>query len=215
MAGLEFLYDRYGQEVVSLAVLGDGQADWRPQAYEYGRWGCRLQLHFPKVKLLDYELQWQELETSTNPFAVIVMAHLRTQATTGDPQTRLSWKLQLVKGLYQGRYNRQDILELFRLLDWIMGLPEPLELEFRDEVERYEEEKQMPYITNIERIGQQEGRAEERRTMIESILRTRFGELDEGLATIIQPLAQMPMGEATRLLLSQSKEELMQQFGQS
>lgn len=44
------IFDRYNQEVVSLAILGDNQANWRPQEYSYGRWGCRLSLQFPIVK---------------------------------------------------------------------------------------------------------------------------------------------------------------------
>jgi hypothetical protein len=60
------IFDRYNQEVVSLAILGDSQASWRPQEYSYGRWGCRLSLQFPIVKLLDYEPRWLELEASDN-----------------------------------------------------------------------------------------------------------------------------------------------------
>ncbi|MFL9449959.1 hypothetical protein AB0758_02270 [Tolypothrix bouteillei VB521301_2] len=41
------IFDRYGREVVSLAVLGDSQPNWRPQEYGYGRWGCSMQLRFP------------------------------------------------------------------------------------------------------------------------------------------------------------------------
>lgn len=31
------IYDRYDREVVSLAVLGDEQPNWRPTEYGYGR----------------------------------------------------------------------------------------------------------------------------------------------------------------------------------
>lgn len=31
------LYDRYGVEVVSIAVLADKNPDWQPQEYRYGR----------------------------------------------------------------------------------------------------------------------------------------------------------------------------------
>ena len=49
------LFDRYDRQVVSLAVLGDAQADWRPAEYGYTLWGCQVGLRFPMVKLLDYE----------------------------------------------------------------------------------------------------------------------------------------------------------------
>ncbi|MGK7877867.1 MAG: Rpn family recombination-promoting nuclease/putative transposase [Xenococcaceae cyanobacterium] len=83
------IYDRYNTQVVSLAVLGDENSWWQPREYGYSRWGCELRLQFPVVKINDYQGRWQILEGDTNPFAVIVMAHLRTRETRDNPQTRL------------------------------------------------------------------------------------------------------------------------------
>jgi hypothetical protein len=202
--------------VVSLAILRDEQKNWRPQHYRYGRWGCQMSLEFPIVKLLDYEARWEELEASPNPFAVVVMAHLKTQVTTQDPQGRLRWKLQLIRGLYERGFRQQDILELFRVLDWMMGLPEPLKLEFLDEIRRFEEEKNMPYISSVEQIGiqqgLQQGLQQGHREVILSILKSRFGDLDENLTKIIEPLTQLSPDEFTPLLLNLSREELINRF---
>lgn len=146
------IFDRFDREVVSLAILGDEQKNWRPQHYRYGRWGCQMSLEFPIVKLLDYEAQWETLEASTNPFAVVVMAHLKTQITTQDPEGRLRWKLRLIRGLYERGFSQQDILELFRVLDWMMGLPEELKLEFWDELQRFEEEKRCRTLVALNRL---------------------------------------------------------------
>jgi hypothetical protein len=68
----------------------------------------------------------------------------------------------------------------------------------------------------------QEGRQEERRQMVESILRVRFGELDEELSGAIcasqqrfaiAPMLQLPPEELTRLLFNLSHEELLVWFG--
>ncbi len=48
------LFDRYRQPIVSLAVLGDDSPTWRPERYATELWGCRTLLHFPIVKLTDY-----------------------------------------------------------------------------------------------------------------------------------------------------------------
>ena len=77
-------FDLYHKPVVSLAVLGDESNKWRPNTYSYAIGGCEVSLKFPIAKLLDYESRWQELETNTNPFAIIVMAHLKNKATTGN-----------------------------------------------------------------------------------------------------------------------------------
>jgi len=208
------IFDRYDREVVSLAVLGDGQKGWRPHEYSYERWGCRMSLEFPIIKLLDYESQWESLEASMNPFAVVVMAHLRTLATTQDPNGRLRWKLQLIRGLYERGYSQQDVLELFRLLDWMMGLPKDLQLEFQNAVIQLEEEKKMPYRTSFEQVGYDKGQQEASVRIISSILKTRFGAIDadEELRKVMEQLVQMQPDEFTPLLLTLSREELIERF---
>ena len=72
-------YKLYNREVVSLAVLCDGRASWRPSAFGYGRWGSRTEITFPVVKLLDYADDLESLEKNQNPFAVVVLAHLQAR----------------------------------------------------------------------------------------------------------------------------------------
>jgi hypothetical protein len=55
----------------------------------------------------------------------------------------------------------------------------------------------------------QEGRQEGRQQMVESILRLRFGELDEELLGAIARMLQLPPEELTRLLFNLSREELL------
>jgi len=76
------LFDRHKKRVISLAVLADEDPNWRPSSYNYQLGGCRVSLEFPIAKLLDYEPSWSSLETSKNPFAIVVMAHLKSKATT-------------------------------------------------------------------------------------------------------------------------------------
>jgi hypothetical protein len=152
------LRDRYNCKIVSLAILGDERETWRPQLFQDELWGCRASFEFPIIKLLDYEPHWAELEQSQNPFAIAVMAHLRTKATREDAQLRKEWKFRLTRRLYEQGYKRQDILNLFRFIDWMMELPDALKQEFRAELEQYEQEKQMPYVTSIEQLAKQEER---------------------------------------------------------
>ena len=95
------LFDRYNRTVVSLAVLADDRPDWRPNRFSSSQWGCSLAFEFPVVKLLDYAANWQALETNPNPFATVVLAHLKTLETRRNPEERRAWKLRLAKGLYE------------------------------------------------------------------------------------------------------------------
>ncbi len=112
---------------------------------------------FPVVKLRDYTERWSELEASANPFAIVVMSHLKSRATRGDMPGRLRWKIRLVRGLYEGGWKRKDILELFRFIDWVLALPSELATRFKNEVRKLETEKDMRYVTSIERMGREEG----------------------------------------------------------
>lgn len=79
-------YDLYNNPVVSLAILGDERRSWRPNSFKYGLKGSQMRLHFSIIKLLDYK--WEELEQNHNPFAIVVMAHLKTKSTTNNFEER-------------------------------------------------------------------------------------------------------------------------------
>ncbi len=151
------IFDHYDRPVVSLAVLADHRVDWRPDAFTWDLWGCRVGIHFPVVKLLDYATNWTSLESSINPFALCTMAHLKAMETRKDLQLRRQWKVDLARRLYDQGRDREYVINLFRFIDWIMTLPEELTGTFWQEIQAIEEEKAMPYVTSIERLGIQQG----------------------------------------------------------
>jgi hypothetical protein len=202
------IYDRYRQRVASLALLTDERASWRPSQFGYELFGCQVQFQFPIVKLLDYKEQWQALEESRNPFAIVVMAHLKTQETRDNGVERKAWKFSLIKRLYEKGYQKQDVLNLFNFIDWLMNLPDALNREFWQELTQYEEQRRMPYITSVERMALKDGQ----RLVIENMLKVRFGTLDEPLAAIIPALLEMLPEEYTPLLFQLSREELLNRF---
>ncbi|BAY63819.1 hypothetical protein NIES22_39090 [Calothrix brevissima NIES-22] len=184
------LFDRHKQRVISLAVLADEQANWRPSSYSYELAGCRVSLEFPVAKLLDYEQAWETLEQTTNPFGIIVMAHLKTKATQRNPESRLQWKLSLVRSLFERGYSRQDIQELFRFIDWVMVLPKELASSFKTVVRNYEETNRMRYVTSIERLAKEEGIVENARESVIEVLETRFGEVPNAIVEAINGIEE-------------------------
>ena len=151
------LFDRYRRLVASLAVLGDESKSWRPSHFGYELWGSSVNFNFPVVKLADYRDQWQRLEDSANPFAVVVMAHLKAQETRQNLTDRSRWKISLIRRLYRAGYRRQDIINLFRFIDWVMYLPEELDDAVWHTIQEYEEANKMDYVTSVERIGIRKG----------------------------------------------------------
>jgi hypothetical protein len=151
------IYDRFKQLPTSLAILCDSNASWRPSGYVLTAPGSLLEFGFTATKLMDYQGRWEALESDLNPFAVVVMAHLKAREMKNKAQERKNWKFLLVRGLYERAYNRTQVLDLFRFIDWILVLPEGLSNSFWNDLKTYEEEKKMPYITSVEKIALKRG----------------------------------------------------------
>jgi hypothetical protein len=183
---------KYNHPVVSLAVLADDDPDWRPDHYEEEVWGCRRGLWFPTAKLLDFAPHEAMLETSANPFAVVVLAHLKAMQTRGNPADRHAWKIRLVRGLYERGFDAEGVRQLFRFIDWLMELPPALKRVFWREVTHIQEERRMPFISTPEWAGIRKGLLKG----IEVALRTRFGEEGAGLLGQIQEILEPEQLEA-------------------
>jgi hypothetical protein len=187
------LFDHHRRQIVSFAILGDDRPNWRPVAFGYERWGCALNLTFPIVKLLDYNPA--VLETDPNPCATIVLAHLATQATRRDPEGRARAKLAMVRRLYNLGYDRRQIVQLFRFIDWLLRLPPELEERTWREIRAIEEAGQMTYITYGERIGLERGRTEGRAEGLQEAvalgLELRFGAASTGFLAEIREITDL------------------------
>jgi hypothetical protein len=81
-------------------------------------------------------------------------------------------------------HDRKDIIHLFRFIDWLLVLPADLEVETLRQIAELERATPMPYVTSIERLAEEKGRAEGREEglregLLEAIdlgLELRFGK---------------------------------------
>ena len=105
---------------------------------------------------------------------------------------------------------RQDCLEI--LANWRMTL------QIRENLEKDDRELMMnlsPAYLQWKEETFQEGRQEGRQEEIKSLLAEWFGELDQELSRIVQPLVELPVKARTRLLLNLShlsREDLLSRF---
>jgi hypothetical protein len=191
------IFDLFRIPVISIAILCDGDPKWRPNHYEYSLPQTKMRFEFGTAKLLDYKTQLAALEASTNPFAWVTLAHLKMQETKRDKPSRKVWKMRLVRRLYEAGYNEENVMNLFRFIDWVLKLPKALEAEFWQELQVYEESRKMPYITSVERIGydrgqkegRQEGRQEGKVLMLLGLLTRKFGSLTDSTIDRINHLS--------------------------
>ncbi len=192
------LEDRYGRMPVTLAVLGDDSPAWRPTGYAASLWGCEVGFTFPVAKLLDYKDREATLETDPNPFAALVLAHLKTLQTRGDVPSRQDWKLRLVKGLYDRGWEQEMVLKLFRAIDWMMTLPAAPQAAFESDILQYEEGKKMPFISPAEQNWWNRGRLQGR---IEVGLEMRFGAAGLELLPRVHAIRDQAVLEAFLLVI--------------
>jgi hypothetical protein len=187
-------------------VLGDEQANWRPDQFATALWGCAVRVTFPVVKLLDYRARPAELEASRNPFATVVLAHLAALDTRGDMARRGLAKLELTRRLYERGYHRQEVLDVYRFIDWLLQLPEELEAQVWQQIVQYEEAQHVTYISTAERMGHQKGLQEGLRQGLldglELALELKFGraglDLVQELRQIEDPAVLRAVGERLR-----------------
>ncbi|MBL7986600.1 MAG: hypothetical protein JNJ94_00870 [Chlorobi bacterium] len=205
------IFDLYRRRVASFAVLADNDPRWRPATFSYGMMGTEVLLRFATTKLVDFRGSVDTITERRNVFATVTAAHLRTVQWRRNTTMIYQWKLELIKGLYRTGYNRQQILDLFRFIDWLMRLPEALTTRFWMEFTTFEKENTMPYITSIEQLGFNRGLQQgieqgiekgmekgiekgiekglqQLRTVVLTLLTNRFGELPESVVNSINSI---------------------------
>ena len=119
----------------------------------------------------------------------------------------------MLKGLYQRGWNKDEIRLVFRLIEWLMVLPEPVEESVWRELQAFEQEKEMPYVMTAERMGREQGlqeglqqglqHAKQKLLLgIDALLEVRFGSTGRGIMTEIEQLGDLELLER---ILKQAK----------
>ncbi len=194
-----------GLPVVSLLFLTGQGWKKKPTGYRFDLWGCEIQFKYPVCYLEDFG-DFDTLAALSNPVGVVMAAHWAAQRTGKDDDKRLQAKKLLVFGLYKKCGEKGDFLELFRLVDWLLGMTAEKEFAFQQEVEEYEQEKNkaMAYITSVERYGRKigealgeargEARGETRSKQADILdaLEVRFHRVPEGLKEVVEEIQEIP-----------------------
>jgi hypothetical protein len=206
------IYDRFGEELISVALLTDDDPEFRENVYAISRWGFRLHFEFPVVKLLDYRDKWEALERDPNPFAIATKAFLKTLETQGSDQERYQWKKYFLLELYHRGMSRETIVALYEFISVIMALPETKDEELYEEIEQTSEEKQMSILAIAERKGLEKGREEGReegrllvREMIADILEIKFGVVGLELFDAVKQVTDLDALRKIRVGLKQAQ----------
>ncbi|MBF2014506.1 MAG: hypothetical protein IGS23_04685 [Rivularia sp. T60_A2020_040] len=176
-------------------------------------WKEIIEDYFPQF--LEFFFYEAYVEIAENPFGLVVMAHLKTKATSQNPESRLQWKLRLVRSLFTRGYSREQIIGLFRFIDWIMFLPQELANSFQVELRNDGEVNRMRYVTSIERLAKEEGVIENARESVVENLLTRFEEVPTQVVEAINKIDDVTVLKSLlrRAILVSSIAEFEQDLG--
>ena len=151
------IFNKYKKETISFVILGDKDKNWRPNEYKIEYPEFLLHFKYKLVKLIDFETKKDELLKSKNPFALIILSHLKRLEAGNDVVKQFRIKKELVKNLYDLGFNKNDIRNIIEFIDCLFQLPKELEEEYIEEIRKYEEVKRMPLMLTAEKLGIEKG----------------------------------------------------------
>ena len=146
------------ERVVTLVILGDLNVNWMPEEDRFQCGGFLSHHRFPICKLVSrLANEWQD-----NWSLPVILARSQIEAlkTRGDPEGRLVAKYRLIRQLFELKMQRDEILSLYTLIDWMMRLRPDLEAELNQQIVLLEQEHQMPHMTSMEKQGFERGKQE-------------------------------------------------------
>jgi 16S rRNA C967 or C1407 C5-methylase (RsmB/RsmF family) len=123
---------------------------------------------------------------------MMVMAHLKTQATSANMEERQQWKRVLFRLLLSKGYSREQVVNLFRFVDRMMKLPKELEEQLTTEIIEGREERQMPFMSQFEEIAQEKATLRNQRQNTLEILEVRFGEVPPEVVEAVNGIEDLP-----------------------
>ena len=81
--------------------------------------------------------------------------------------------------------------KLFRLLDWMMTLPDELQNRFEEQVNRYQEDRKVPLLSHMELRAEKRGNLKATQESVLDNLDVRFGAVPGELADAIAKLEDL------------------------
>ena len=104
--------------------------------------------------------------------------------------------------LYRRGWDKQRIIDLFFVIDWMMKLPEALKKQLWQNLSNLEQEKKMAYVSSVERIGiekglqqgMQQGMQQGEALALQKLLTKRFGAVVAATAAQIEAADSQQIG---------------------
>jgi hypothetical protein len=149
-------------DLITIVLLTKEEAAETKDRFEYKKGRFELLFKYPLEKLWEYQSRRAEFEASNNFFYLLIAIHLRALEAKNQQQM-YDTKLEFYTLLLEKGFAGEDVVKLYKFLDWSIQMPKYLESRFTAAVEELERSKQVNYVTSAERLGVARGRKQGRR----------------------------------------------------
>lgn len=164
--------DRYpGRLVSALAIFTGQDGNQMPARYSYEYRGTRLTYEYPTVSILDYSDE--ALDTSTNPFAqVIVAARLRLKEGKIPEEELLNFKLLAARKLQEKGFPIEKIRAIFNFLrNYVLFEKPETYRKFDNLFGQSDKAGVMNTVEYLKMEGREEARLESATAFVENLLK--------------------------------------------
>ena len=112
-----------------------------------------------------------------------------------NPEQRAESKWLLVRGLYDRGLEREQIIKLFQIIDRMMTLPNPLQQSLDFKIQKFEEERTMPLLSNMELRGVEIGALRKAQDDIKTVLQIRLGQVPSDIEEALNNISDLSILE--------------------
>ncbi len=155
------IYRKHRKPVISTAIFLDDDLSWRPSSFEQDDPFTGTPYHhfsFNMLKIVDYKGKEGALKKEKNIFSLVILAQLAIMDARDNQDLRRMHKLALAKKLFNSGYNKEDVSNLYKFIDWLIKLNSEHMKTFEKEiVEIAGKESWMDwdpvYVSTFEQVG--------------------------------------------------------------
>lgn len=191
------LFDRFQENIYSIAILTDLSKSNNPEPFQYSFYGTELTYRFNTYKFNEEDIP--SLTKSTNPFAIALLAGIYLHQTEKNDHKRYEVKKKMMKEfiLTNPNLNPYHAEALFYFIDYLLYLPHELTKQLTSElsIDIEKEAKHMMFSEKIKEAptfaeylktveekgiekgmekGIEKGKMEEKRNVAAELLREGF-----------------------------------------
>lgn len=135
------IFDSFGKVVTAIAVFANNSVPKNYNRFEYEKLGTKATYEYNTFCLKD--VSEEELLASENPFALALLAVKYLDLSKNKNELRYDFKSKLYELALERGYRYKRIKALLQFIDFLLVLPQNLELKFREDMKATHVEQPM------------------------------------------------------------------------